>query len=425
MLDRVAAGIRAILVVACTLFALAVPGSAQSKKSDAITITFLASSSDEQAWPVVISNFERVYPSITVQVTYAPNTTINQLLPTELAAGSGPDVVLTQPGCGSTVSICELAKDGDLAPMVHKPWNKRSLPLVTSLDKHGPSLYAFEPGVTVMGMLTNDDLFEKLGLAVPQTFSQLLDVCQKAKADGTPAVLVAGGNAINLQILIVDLAAATVYGKDKHWAAKQEAGTVTFDGTPGWHQALQELIDMNNAGCFEPGVAGSMSEVAPFAAGQGLMLAGLSNMKPQTDALNAGFNDSFHPFPGGTVANQTETFVNLSNTLSVNAHSAAQNQAAAQTFIDFVARPEAGRPVRADSWWSDAVRVPEERAAVVHVQSRARPQQKRVRDQPGRDLVERNVQLTLETDEIGLITGQTTIDDLLSAMDAAWKQGPS
>ena len=296
---------------------------------------------------------------------------------------------------------------------------------MTSLDKHGPSLYAFEPGVTVMGMLTNDDLFEKLGLAVPQTFSQLLDVCQKAKADGTPAVLVAGGNAINLQILIVDLAAATVYGKDKHWAAKQEAGTVTFDGTPGWHQALQELIDMNDAGCFEPGVAGSMSEVAPFAAGQGLMLAGLSNMKPQTDALNAGFNDSFHPFPGGTVANQTETFVNLSNTLSVNAHSAAQNQAAAQTFIDFVARPKQDAlyaQIRGGLTQYEFLKseLPSFMSSLAPVLSRSE-----YVINPAETWWNENVQLTLKTDEVGLLTGQTTIDDLLSAMDGAWKQGPS
>ena len=29
------------------------------------------------------------------------------------------------------------------------------------------------------------------------------------------------------------------------------------------------------------------------------------------------------------------------------------------------------------------------------------------------------------TDGLGLITGQTSIDDVLNAMDAAWKQGPS
>ncbi len=53
-----------------------------------------------------------------------------------------------------------------------------------------------------------------------------------------------------------------MYGKDKHWAAELRAGKVTFDGTPGWHQALQEFVDMNDAGCFEPGAAGTTAASA-------------------------------------------------------------------------------------------------------------------------------------------------------------------
>jgi hypothetical protein len=36
-----------------------------------------------------------------------------------------------------------------------------------------------------------------------------------------------------------------------------------------------------------------------------------------------------------------------------------------------------------------------------------------------------NVVLALDQDGIGLITGQESIDGVLSAIDAAWKEGPS
>ena len=87
-----------------------------------------------------------------------------------------------------------LAKSGHLAPMVEKPWVKRSLPLVTSLDKYGQGLFAFSPTVSPFGIFTNDDRFKQLGLKIPQTFSQLLGVCRKAKAAGTVAMLLAGAN---------------------------------------------------------------------------------------------------------------------------------------------------------------------------------------------------------------------------------------
>ncbi len=36
-----------------------------------------------------------------------------------------------------------------------------------------------------------------------------------------------------------------------------------------------------------------------------------------------------------------------------------------------------------------------------------------------------NVLLALQQDAVGLLTGQSTVDGILTAMDAAWKQGPS
>src|SRR4029077_15504018 len=74
---------------------------------------------------------------------------------------------------------------------------------------------------------------------------------------------------------------------------------------------------------------------------QGLMFpANTGAGKGTIDAANPQFTYSHHPFPGGTDPNQTRTYINLNTSLSVNAHSSAQNQAAAQTFVDFIARPK-------------------------------------------------------------------------------------
>ena len=78
---------------------------------------------------------------------------------------------MSLPGCGTPISICVLGKAGHLAPMLKKPWTKRSLPLVTSLDKLGKGLFAFTPTVAPIGIFTNDDRFKQLGLKVPQTFA--------------------------------------------------------------------------------------------------------------------------------------------------------------------------------------------------------------------------------------------------------------
>ena len=67
-------------------------------------------------------------------------------------------------------------------------------------------LYAFDPGVAPEGLFTNDDLFKKLKLTVPQTFSQLLQLCKAARAAGTVAIVLGGASQPTMSYLIEALA---------------------------------------------------------------------------------------------------------------------------------------------------------------------------------------------------------------------------
>jgi raffinose/stachyose/melibiose transport system substrate-binding protein len=399
-------------------------GNRLAAGNDAVTVSMLAMVTQQFAYNALIANFERVYPSIKINVTYDGGlSALTDQEVTELGAGGGPDLLSTFPGCGTLISVCELAKAGDLAPMVRKPWAKRSLPLVTSLSKLNGALYTFEPLVAPVGLFTNDVLFRKLGLKFPQTFSQLLSLCQKAKAAGTVAFLEGSdGSTIGWGTLSL---AAPLYAKDPHFTAEQRAGKATFAGSPGWRQAMQEYVEMNNAGCFEAGVTGAsiQSARAEFALGEGLMVPGISAMKAAVDNLDPGFSYSFRPFPNGSGSNKPISVLNLSPSLSVNAHSGAQAQAAAQTFVDFLARPKqnalyaqiAGGLTQYEflknqipSFMSGFTPVFEQHEYVPNF---------------SQNWWNANVGSAFEP--IGLITGQLSIDSLLNGMDAAWKAGPT
>jgi raffinose/stachyose/melibiose transport system substrate-binding protein len=393
---------------------------------DALTIRMLVNASAKPAYDVLIPNFERVYRNVDINVTYTSSVAETyQIETTQLAAGNAPELLQTSAGCGTPIAVCTLAKSGHLAPMVKKPWAKRSLPLVTSLNKYGPGLFSFTPIVAPHGVFTNDDLFRKLGLKIPQTFSQLLTLCRKAKAAGTVAVILPGLSVTFVTYVVADLAVATVYGKDKHWAAALRAGKTTFSGTRGWHEALQRFVEMNNAGCFQPGVTGTHPNSAfpQFAQGRGLMLTSLSSFRGNVEVADPSFRYSFHPFPGGTGPDQTRTFLLPSSSLGVNAHSSAGNQAAAQSFIDFIARPKQDALYaqitggltqyeflkgQIPGFMSDFADVFKERRYVLY---------------PIASWWNANVLLALQQNQIGLITGQRSIDDVLHAMDDAWKQG--
>jgi raffinose/stachyose/melibiose transport system substrate-binding protein len=422
-------GLRAGAITLAAVFSLACNASnaRPAVNASTITLTMLANVNKQAAYDVLIPNFERVYANIKIEAAYAPLPTVAQLELTELAAGNAPDLLATVPGCGSSIAVCVLARAGDLAPMVNKPWVKWSLQAVTSADKYGPALYAFSPTVSPEGVFTNDDLFKKLGLRVPQTFAQLLDVCAKAKAAGTYALLLAGGPQSNQAgFLVADLAVATVYGKNKQWSAKLRAGTVTFDGTLGWHEALQEFGDMNNAGCFQPGAAGATtaSVFAQFAQGQGLMVPNITGQKAVLDASNPPFAYSHHPFPGSADGSQTRTFLRLADSLGVNAHSSAQAQQAAQTFVDFIARPKQNALYAQTTGGLTQYQFMHDQVpAFMSDYAAIFAQHKYVVD-PDETWWNADVELAFQSDTIGILTGQRSIDDVLNAMDAAWKEGP-
>jgi raffinose/stachyose/melibiose transport system substrate-binding protein len=418
-----------LAVLAGVVFALGVGASeARPARSDQVTLSLLEYVLFKPGFDVLIPNFERVYPNVSVNATYAPTAPVQmQLLVTELAAGSGPDVVGVSGGSSSANSVTPLAKAGYLAPLVRKPWVRWSLPAIVSAYKYGRALFAFTPVMSFQGIFTNDDLFKKLGLEVPQTFSQLLAVCQRAKAAGSIPLLLPAQGSTTVQHLLEDISLTTVYASDKHLTRELKAGTATFDSNAGWHAALQELVDLNSAGCLGPASAGTsaIAADAEFAQGQTLMYFNALSHKGTIDASSPQFAYSFRPFPAASRPGLSVTPIAGAFGLAVNAHASGENQAAAQEFIDFIARPKqnalfakllgdvtqyqflhdqlpsylasfvpafAGHEyalIPEDTWWNPSVGT------------------------------------ALNTDGVGLITGQTSIDDVLNAMDVAWKQGPA
>jgi raffinose/stachyose/melibiose transport system substrate-binding protein len=421
---------RRLAVVALVFLGLLAVGAGdvRTAERDQITLTMLASVTGEPAYRVMIQNFERAHPSITIQPTYAPTVaSVYQLVTTELAAGNAPDLLPAYPGCGTPISICRLAKAGYLAPMIGKAWAKKLDHRVLSYSKLGPTLFTFLPAVVFDGLLTNDTRLKQLGLKIPQTFTQLLAFCRKAQAAGHIPLMLTAQGSNTLQQLIADIALTTVYAKDKQWEKKLRAGKVTFAGTPGWHQALQEIVDLKDAGCFQPGPAATTgpSGDAIFAQGQTLTYAMVTSHKGAIDASKPSFAYSQSPFPTArTDARQTVFEVHFPFGLSVNAHASAQNQAAAQAFVDFIARPDQNTlHARIGGGLSEAQlregRFPRFLSSFVPLY-----RQGRYGINPIETWWNAAVGNALSTYGTGLLTGQTSIDDVLKAMDAAWQLGP-
>jgi raffinose/stachyose/melibiose transport system substrate-binding protein len=162
-----------------------------------------------------------------------------------------------------------------------------------------------------------------------------------------------------------------------------------------------------------------------FVQGQALMVALTSSLKALLDAADPQFSYSFYLFPGGTSPNQIRTFVSPFHSLSINAHASPQAQAAAQTFIDFIARPDQDVQFARISGGLTPFELLKGQAQPFMSPLAASLKGHEWVLSPGLTWWNPNVLLAFDTDAIGLVTGQETIDDVLNAMDAAWKQGPA
>jgi raffinose/stachyose/melibiose transport system substrate-binding protein len=422
-------GVR-LAVTAVAVLGLLTLGAASARTAPRaqLTITFLSYVTNQPSYSAVIQNFKRAHPNITIDVTWAPTVqTLYQLETTELAAGNAPDLLSTYPGCGTPISICKLAKAGSLGRMVGKAWARSLDRRVLSYSKLGPSLFAFEPIVVFDGLLTNDTMLKKLGLKVPQTFPRLLALCEKAKAAGAIPLMLTAQGSNTLQQLIADIALTTVYAKDPKWAQKLRGGKVTFQGTAGWHEALKEIVDLNEAGCFQPGPAATTgpSGDAIFAQGQAATYAMVTSHKGAIDASKPLFKYSQSPFPTARKdPKQTVVEIHFPLSVSVNAHASAQHQKAAQAFVDFLARPDQDALyARIGGGLSEAQlrsgRFPGYLSSFVPLYK-----QGRYGINPVESWWNASVGNALTTYGTGLLTGQESIDDVLKSMDAAWKLGP-
>jgi raffinose/stachyose/melibiose transport system substrate-binding protein len=427
--SRLSAARRLTVIAVVFLGVLAAgAGDVRTAERDQITLSLLAYVTSEPSYRAVIDNFERTHPNIAIAPTYAPTVaSVYQLVTTELAAGNAPDLLATYPGCGTPISICRLAKAGYLAPMIGKAWAKKLDSRVLSYSKLGPTLFVFLPVVVFDGLLTNDTRLKQLGLKIPQTFTQLLAFCRKAQAAGHIPLMLTAQGSNTLQQLIANIALTTVYAKDRQWEKKLRAGKVTFAGTPGWHQALQEIVDLEDAGCFQPGPAATTgpSGDAIFAQGQTLTYAMVTSHKGAIDAGKPNFAYSQSPFPTARTDPRLTFFeVHFPMGLSVNAHASPQNQAAAQAFVDFLARSDQDALyARIGGGLSEAQlragRFPGYLSNFVPLY-----RQGRYGINPIETWWNAGAGNALTTYGTGLLTGQTSIDDVLKAMDAAWQVGP-
>lgn len=412
--------------VAIASAALLVGCSSDGGASDEVSFTFAYSIAEtEEPYSQLIDAYMADNPDVTIEIEEFPLDSYGTTLQTRLQAGNAPDVFVTTPGAsGAQTDVYSLAGAGLLAEI---GGSARDIVSDDQVGLYGvdDKVYAIPLYQTSVGLIINDGTLAKSGITYPTTMGDLLDVCADLKAQDASLYTVAGSAAPNLATVGSALGGAFVYAEDPEWDTKRVNGDVTFADS-GWRDALEAFSDMVDAGCFQPGSEGADfgAITGAFAAndlGDGVGLGGFvpGNNLVAIEGINPSTTFSIYGLPGETEDDQVVLF-GVDYSLSVSA--ATKEPEAVQDFLDWWTQPENLKTLADLKGGLPAGELDTDDLSDAYAPVLDLIESDAVRELPGARWPNSDVSEALTTGLQGLFTGQSTVDGVLTAMDAAWDE---
>ncbi|WP_374976011.1 ABC transporter substrate-binding protein [Microbacterium trichothecenolyticum] len=356
---------------------------------------------------------------VEIEVIPYPSDAYNTQVTTQLQAGNAADMMILAPGTGQPISVVNLAEAGFLEPL--NETSAATIPAGTEAEyTYDGNIYAQPAALVPVGFIYNGPGGEEAGIdEYPATYEELLEACTTARDGGKTFTVLAGGVPFNTGLFSMLVSATRVYAETPDWNEQRAAGDVTFADS-GWRDVLEDVIEMNDGGCFQDGVAGgTFDSITQGIGSQSSLTAAVPGSAASSIAKGTGLDltvQAFPPADGG----EPYTLASANYAWAVNAASEDDVKASAQEFLDWLATPEEAQAFAELSAFVPITGATADNLLPIY--------------EPIGDLLENGdyaglpnatwpnpaVYDALGVGVQGLLTGQKTVDQVLEEMDAAW-----
>lgn len=310
------------------------PSSPNSSGSSTITL----GTDDPVRIQPVIDAFEKANAGVTVEIQSGGDS-YQEFLRTRLASNTAPDVFRTFPGAGNVAGVLALDASDSLEDLAAQSWTKELSP--QQLNLFGTSdgrILSVPVGALALGAVYNSANLDAVGASIPETFDEVLALCDTASAAGKVAYALfqKGGGVVPTYAMVAPL----VYGPNPNFTSEQIAGDKTFADS-GWQTAYEIQMQMHERGCFQEGVNGTdwNAAAALVAGGEAVGIFAFSDTTSLEDLSGDDISYDIAPFPTGDDPNDRYLAVADSNGFGVNKNS--ENKDLAMKFVEFIGSPEA------------------------------------------------------------------------------------
>lgn len=396
--------------------------SSNGKEPQTITFSYGPANANDTAYSTLAEDYMKAHPGVTIKVNKIGADVYGQTLQTQMAAGNGPDVMQVNSGSGQAGTVGTLAKPGLLLALTDSSFTTNIPSAERAGYDYNGKLYGVPSSTAIDAVIYNDDLAKQNGVNIDASSSlqDVLKQCPAVKAKGDSIYALAGSVPANPGIMTIEIATSTVYGPDPNWDKDRASGKTTFAKSKGWQQALQAVVDMNKAGCFQDGAAGAGFNDLTNLSTQGKtfgFFAPSGAVKSIEDAAGGHVKLIALGFPSPAGKN----YLSISSDIGLAGNAKTKSPKLVEDFIKFSVSPAEAKkfaeaqgtiPIGGDLKADDLL--PQYQPVADQLTN------KQYRTFAVDNWTNPQVYNALGVGVTGLLTGQKTVDDVLKDMDAAY-----
>ena len=356
---------------------------------------------------------------VEVEMIPYPSDAYNTQVTTQLQAGNAADMMVLAPGTGQAISVVTLAEAGFLEPLDET--SATVIPEGTeNLYEVDGEIYGQPTALAPVGLIYNAAGGEEVGIdAYPETYDDMLEACSTARDGGKTFTVLAGGVPFNTGLFSMLVSATRVYEADPDWNEQRAAGDVTFVGS-AWEEVLNDVIEMNDAGCFQDGVeGGTFDTITQHVASGTSLTAAVPGSAAISIGQGTGLDLTVQAFPPAD-GQEPFTLASANYAWAINASAEDDVKASAQTFLDWLAEPEQAQEFADLSGFVPISGATADNVNAVYEPIAGLLESGAFAGLPNATWPNPAVYDTLGVGVQALLTGQKTTDQVLEERDAAW-----
>lgn len=402
-------GMAAVIAVAAISMA-GCSGSADPAASDAggsITFVTWVGGESGKKWENVAASFEEE-TGIKVEIEVLPSDSFDQVMASRMEAGNSPDLIQT-----TTEMQAPFIDAGLLTDLSDQEWVDSQIGAVKDFASYSDGkTYAFIPALDVAGVFYNVDTFDELGISVPETWDEFLEVVETVEASGLTPLAVGAKDGWPLVVQANQMATGALF--DTGETEELRDGTITYSESK-WTDVLADWSDLIAAGGYGDDVLGIdfASSASQFGTGEtAMMIQGSFALAPIREVA-PDMNMSMFVLPAG---DQQVASVSYGSMVAVPAK--AKNPDGVKKFLDYLSTPEVLTTFLEESSAFSAFEgvTPELEPALQAIAPFVAEKSAEYNLTPGTTLA---VQEAMTTGVQGMLAGTATAEDVLAAMDRA------